>query len=102
MHRTTRSLVIALATSVALLNSGCASRGSNIVAMGLGLAVAGTGTAIYASDTTSSSEHDESPIDMGATIGQGFIVLGLFLVAAGGIGLLRLSRAPTKAPAPAR
>lgn len=94
MNRTGRILVIALATSVMVSTSGCANRGANVVAMGLGLAVAGTGVALYASEerTSSSDREPNAPgLELTSAIGAGFMVLGLVVIAGAGIGLMRSS-----------
>lgn len=97
-----QTFVLALATSVTLSGSGCASRGPNVAAIGLGLAAAGAGVSIYAADRTSADEPDGGELDLNPGVGTALIVLGLAAVAGGVIGLTQPSHPPTGIRAPAR
>lgn len=96
-----QTLVIALATSVTLSSSGCASRGPNVAAIGLGLAAAGVGVSIYAADRTAADEPDSVELDLNPGVGTALIVLGLAAVTGGVIGLTQPSRPSTGIRAPA-
>lgn len=96
-----QTLVIALATSVTLSSSGCASRGPNVAAIGLGLAAAGVGVSIYAADRTAADEPDSVELDLNPGVGTALIVLGLAAVTGGVIGLTQPSRPSTGIQAPA-
>lgn len=96
-----QTIVIALATTVTLSSAGCASRGPNVAAIGLGLAAAGAGVSIYAADRTAADEPDRGELDLRPEVGTALIVLGLAAVTGGVIGLTQPSSPPTGIRAPA-
>jgi hypothetical protein len=87
MNGTARTLVIALATSVALSSSGCASRMANA-----GVIIAGGMLVIRGAVASSrDSSLNSSNVDSGYSqeISVAVVLLGVGLMAAGAIGLMR-------------
>lgn len=89
MNQTPRLVTIALATSVALSSTGCASRMANggVIAVG-GLLVIGGATTGAGAESRPPDDSLGPDLDFSQELSVGLVLLGVGLMAAGGIGLM--------------